>query len=341
MPLRDLLDEAVGKVPTADPELCVHTHAEVASCQRCVTACPRDAWVLDDEELGLDTDRCDGCGLCVAGCPEGALSLSGAEPPINPGQSDVVIACELAGDGPHDWRPPCVHAASLQQLALLHRAGLRRLVLQTGDCGGCPRNDGAGLAGRLEQMNRVLVQRGLPGIELIDPGPDGPFRAVADEASGTRLSRRGFLRRVMGAAAELHSDDGDQRWRPPGEYLKPAAHGDFALAVPAIDPERCNGCDACVRICPHGALTLAPGAEAYLITADSCTACRLCSDVCDRDAVIVEECTTFQQLQLPLRQGRCRACGAAFHRPRAAEGHPTLCNVCTQINHQRSLFQVL
>ena len=78
MDLRELLAEAVSGVPQAIPGRCVHERVEVGSCQRCVDACPLDAWVLDDAELALDTGRCDGCGLCVAHCPEGALSQPGS-----------------------------------------------------------------------------------------------------------------------------------------------------------------------------------------------------------------------------------------------------------------------
>jgi len=344
MHLRELLDEAIGKLPTADPERCVHAHAEVASCQRCVEACPRDAWVLDEEELGLDTDRCDGCGLCVAHCPEGALSLSGAAPPVNTGKASIVIACERTlGDGA-DWRLPCVHAVSLEQLTLLHRAGLRRISLQTADCPSCPRNDAAGMAHRVALVNRVLSQRRLPVIDLIDQRadhPSGRAGSVRGDVTEAQVSRRGFFRRVMGAAAELQSDDGDQGWRPPGEFLPPVGRGDLALAVPTIDPAHCNGCDACVRICPHDALTLAPGRDAYLISAESCTGCRLCIDVCDQDAVDVTECAVLERLQVPLQERACRSCGAHFHRPGSEAGNQPLCHVCSRANHQRNLFQVL
>ncbi len=40
----------------------------------CVDACPRDAWILNDAELALDTDACDGCGLCRPACPQQAIT---------------------------------------------------------------------------------------------------------------------------------------------------------------------------------------------------------------------------------------------------------------------------
>jgi NAD-dependent dihydropyrimidine dehydrogenase PreA subunit len=344
MDLRELLDEAIGKLPTADPERCVHGRAEVASCQRCVEACPLDAWVLDDEELGLDTKRCDGCGLCVAHCPEGALSLSGVAPAVDIGTPSIVVACERTQRDGHDWRLPCVHAVSLEQLTLLYRGGLRRISLQTADCSSCPRNDAAGIAHRVALLNRVLSQRSQPVIDLVDRRADRPpVRAagVHSDVAEARVSRRGFFRRMMGAAAQLQSDDAQNRWRPPGEFLAPVGRGELALAVPMIDPDRCNGCDACVRICPHEALTLAPDRDAYLVSAESCTGCRLCIDVCDQDAVDVTECAVLEHLRVPLQERTCRSCGAHFHRPSSAAGDQLLCQVCSRVDHQRNLFQVL
>ena len=60
-------------IPEVIPERCVHSLCEVASCTRCVDACPQEAWLLDDASLKIDTSRCDGCGLCVAACTESAL----------------------------------------------------------------------------------------------------------------------------------------------------------------------------------------------------------------------------------------------------------------------------
>lgn len=343
MSLRESFAEAVGGVPTADPDRCVHGHAEVASCQRCVSGCPQAAWVLDDEALAIDTDRCDGCGLCVADCPEGALSQAGTSPAAYAGQSTLTLSCGRTASHADGWRMPCVNAVGLHQIAFLYRAGLRRLMLQTAGCSDCPKAGGRGLLHRAALLNRVLAQRGLPvlAVDLSPADPAGAVAATPPERAGPSLSRRGFFRRMAGAVAEHRWDGEDHSWRPAGEYLPPAGPGDLVLFAPRIDPGRCNGCDACIRICPHGALVLEQGEDAYRVRPEACTGCGLCTDVCDQDAVSVSEGAPFEFSFVKLERGRCRACGADFHRPSGAPGAPSLCHVCARVNHRRSLYQVL
>jgi Pyruvate/2-oxoacid:ferredoxin oxidoreductase delta subunit len=344
MSWRDLITDALGEIPVADPECCVHTHAEVASCRRCIDACPRGAWLIDDEELAIDGDRCDGCGLCVAHCPEGALSQDRLSLTGRPSKGTVSLSCEFADAPRGAERVPCVNAFGLRRIARLYHGGMRRLRLRTAVCEDCPRADEKGLVHALSGLNRVLSQRGLPLVELVRVVPGRGFGTPApDEPSsaGPQFSRRGFFRQVMGAVAEEYADSGDGACRAPGEYLPPTRQGEPALFVPCIDGTRCNGCDACVRSCQHAALSLSPDHGAYLVSADVCTGCRLCTDVCDQDAVAVREGVAVEQSILPLQQGVCQACGARFHRPLGTDLAASLCHVCAHINHYRHLFQVL
>ncbi len=53
-----------------------------------------------------------------------------------------------------------------------------------------------------------------------------------------------------------------------------------------ILPELCNGCDACRRECPAGAISGEPK-QLHVIDPAVCTRCRLCYDVCPTHAVVI------------------------------------------------------
>lgn len=62
--------EAVASsfIARLDPELC-------QACWTCLDRCQMQALAEDGDCVGLDTDRCIGCGLCTSTCPSGALTL--------------------------------------------------------------------------------------------------------------------------------------------------------------------------------------------------------------------------------------------------------------------------
>lgn len=344
---RDLRSEvhAACRVPEVIADRCVHSHAEVGSCRRCADACPTSAWVLDDEQLAIDAAACDGCGLCAAVCPEGALS-NGVEPELRRlgGEVTAFAACERVRPDVPDAPVPCVHAFGLVQLAALYRNGVRRLLVCVGECADCPRGGGERLVTRLAVLNRVLAQRGLPGMvvtRLTVVQWCNVISAAPRQAEGPTLSRRGFLRSAVAVTADSGLVTKPLKWRPPGAVLPRADTTGMVFFAPQLDPMQCDGCDGCARVCPHSVIQVSEQGDAYEIHADACTGCNLCADVCDRGAVRVEVCALLETGRLSLRAGRCRACGADFHRPLSSAANNKLCQVCAATGHHRNLFQIV
>ena len=60
-----------------------------------------------------------------------------------------------------------------------------------------------------------------------------------------------------------------------------------ALIHYAIDPEKCNGCGACLRACPHGAVS-GKKKELHRIDEVTCNKCGICKEECKFEAVVLK-----------------------------------------------------
>lgn len=352
----NLLDAAavVWRLPDVAADRCVYSHLETASCRRCLSACPRDAWVLDDDMLGIDTEACDGCALCVPACPQGAV-LSEAAPEIRrtrEGDDTVFASCEQALTSDVAGRMPCVHAIGLHVLVRLYRRGVKAICVSRGDCGSCARGSAETLDARLAAFNRLLRGRALAPVRLVSVSVDQweALRRTSADATCPATTRRAFLSAAIGRTVDrvVHRvlpqavrGPKAEELTSPGLVLPRTGGHQPAFYAPAIDPLCCNGCDACVRLCPNGALAIADGGDAYRIDADACTGCGICVDACDRGAASFEAWAVPPANALELTRRRCAGCGAEFHWP-AARGTPgVLCRICEATGSHRKLFQVM
>lgn len=55
--------------------------------------------------------------------------------------------------------------------------------------------------------------------------------------------------------------------------------------VANIDPGKCNGCRACMRLCQFGAISYSPAREKSVIDLKRCYGCGVCRAACVRDAI--------------------------------------------------------
>jgi len=342
---------AATSQPQVIAERCVHTKLAQASCRRCIAACPLGAWVVDDDAMGIDATRCDGCGLCACACPQGAVVSDNLTTALDSQRSSAVnLACERAGIDGQQGIIPCLHAVGLRELLQLYRRGMRHLGVVCGDCAECSRSGAQSLCDRIEALNGMLYDRNLATLSLqVIPAeqwkPALKARQRTDDVPV--LNRRSFFRSVASSSATLARDitGGLQQpeFLPPGKLLPRTDPDAIVPFVPGIDAARCNGCDACARLCPHGAIELHAGEDQqhYRFDAECCTGCAICEDVCTRQAVSVDHWQAQTQFRLDLVTRHCRACGAPYHLPAGQANHSDLCVVCTEVNHVRNLYQVI
>lgn len=232
MSLGHLLDAAanVWRVPDVEGEHCVHSRLETASCRRCVDACPRAAWVLNDDMLGIDVNACDGCGLCIPACPEGAI-LSDYLPEIRRHGAEQVAfaACELAAVPGTGGRLPCLHSLGVADVTRLYRRGISRVFVCHADCGECPRGSGATLSDAVDTVNELLDARGAGRMMLVALVAEQwkVLRERSDDDAEPAMSRRAFLGRATARAVEQAAQrvvhdavaDAPAAWVPPGRLI--------------------------------------------------------------------------------------------------------------------------
>jgi len=353
--LQDLLGHE-SELPEINADACVYSIYDGSDCHACVDACPSQAWVLDDSSLGLDTQACDGCGLCVAACPSGAISV---EFPFVVrqfgGRMLALFACKQGGIDRNIQQLPCTNALGLRQLLLLYNSGVEHILIARGECENCQYRRSTDVLEPLQRLNCLLQERNKPPMKILQRSArlwEKIYRSDEIIPRGTRLSRREFLRgenqlirRNLLAIDPLNLPE--CRTVPPGELLPEVTEGRVHWPlVPQMDASRCSGCDACINLCPTGALQLIRDEEntavEYRVNPASCNGCGICVSVCEEAAVSIGNDVLPPVNSIALKQLNCGACGNGFHTTREVETRTDkiLCRICETKNHNRNLFQV-
>ncbi len=354
------------RLPDINADACVHSVCNLSNCRSCVDACPQEAWILDDEALGLNVDTCDGCGLCVPACPSGALHIHFPWVIRQLGAKIVALfACDKSGINEHSAILPCIHALGIRQLLQLYNSGIEHLLLATEQCKQCSRyasnND---LYYRIEKLNHLLSENNQSPIILMQRSNNvwtKVFNSDETISRGTQISRRDFLH---GGGQQLHKqmliidplNQAELQTIPPGQFLtiskENKSHWPWS---PVLDEFICNGCDACINLCPTGALKLFNSEKnlsnmyelssaqlKYEINPQDCTGCGICAAVCESEAIMIDNWFLSSYHFVPLTESTCNSCGIKFHFPKQySQSDRFYCRICQHQDHNSNLYQVL
>ena len=308
--MASMISELKGSYITVHQERCLLVRNRNSDCLRCAEVCTSGCISYFDNELTVSPEKCIGCGTCATACPTCALEAH------HPGDDALLNSCRKAlaetgglvclacgqlldrAKGLYDIdkvvRVECLGRVEESLLTTMAAEGAERVVLVSGECESCDHATGWGMAQRVCETERVLLDawdcdmklrlaRKLPGsVRAADAGYDKDKRAMLGE-TGRDVAQLGAITAEYAVKDALGNEEEPAEHEHPVRYLKVMEDGTLPHFVPdrrerlldalaslgepaegaistrlwgriEIDMDKCVSCRMCATFCPAGAI---------------------------------------------------------------------------------------
>ena len=346
-----------------DISKCIRTTNKFSQCNECVSACPVDTIIINDQLPSFVPNDCVGCGGCLAACPTSAYNLDDFNP-INfifsyLESSNEDISCKRD-------EIPCLAALSVEELLSLSLLSSKELLLEKAHCSDCTiaQKNLSIIEERVEETNFIL--------EAIAVDKKITFEAntQVEPQEDNEIQRRDFLSKLSVKEAikakqkfsntvealdeELKEHTATvediqnirskvvpdrrkllkmamKRAGVPEEFHIIESEDISFISQKNLDEATCTNCQMCYRICPTGALSSDTHGSFINFDAFSCVKCASCHDVCEPNALTLKPTFSLKELFEPHKETlvkfnvkRCDECGMPF----VYRGGEVMCTRC-------------
>lgn len=304
-----------------DGNSCLNQRYKKSECNRCRIACPSKCI---QEDLKVNSNDCNDCGICLSVCPAEAISSSEVSSKdlqelITADESCLVLSCRLR-DKQSSWR--CLGFIDIRLIFSLILSGAkknRQIVIKNQLCNTCKPQVGKYLNELFHEANKILI---LAGKNPIIQG----FNSDSIRMHETLISRRNLFKSIIRKGAKFLSESLDEE-KNFGRQSRQMLFSQYesSIDIPIMEPtalfnaisysDSCNACASCEKICPQNAIKIKEQGEKLEFYHNSrvCSGCEICIVNCPQEAITLKFATYLgiykvAEHKLP----RCVQCGNLY-----------------------------